>query len=294
MQSVNLGQSVIGSIMPTTKGGDVSDLGRLTSNINIVLHTYEAISLFNGSKRQTDTDGMNQVEGKKRYTPHNMTMLSSAMMMMEGDIRHDNPFADYWFDSVMQRLVALDEQLDQKLVSITEFMKNKVPEGFSSSLSESENPVAYQVKTGSRAYYKFLYVVLKVDQVVRLIMLAYHICLIDNNARWSHIREIMTSFRSLISAAATYRHHEVDRNDVATNNQRAQQALLAYEKLGIIPTHQHMIGEQRSPFAPDIYSVKVRETGETAEAYTESESRISEISLEEAQQRFTEQEQALA
>lgn len=276
---LELNHSVIGSVTPTNVSTNTSDLGKLQSQMTVLLHTFEAIGLFNGSRRNEAQNDRKSANGKT-YTPHNMIMLSGALMLMEGDIRRDNPYADYWFDTILNRITELDEELDNRIKSLTSYMQNKVPEGFSSTSPESTKPAAFAVRSGSRGYYKFLYVVLKVDTAVRLISLAHHICLFDTNAKWQHIKEIMGKCRSIISAAASYRHFEVERNDVAANNQRAQRAHESYSAIGIVPTPQHMSGEVRNPFAPEIYSAKIRETAEPGDAYVESESSVAEVEVQ--------------
>lgn len=266
-------------------GTNVSDLGKLRSLMTVRLHTYESISLFNGTKRATDVAAISSEEQKKKkgYTPHNLDMLSGAVMMMEGDIRRDNPYADFWFDQMMNRLEEAAKKNEESLASLQAFMAGRVTSSFTSTIPESTKPVVYNVRSGSRGYYKFLFAVLSIDALIRTIMLAHHLCLMDNKAKNSHIQDVMSTFRSIISAAASYRHYDVDRNDIAANNQRAQKAKEHYDAIGIVPTEKHMTGEVRNEWAPEIYSAQLRESGEaSAEAYSESESVIKKVEEESA------------
>ncbi|WP_270820016.1 PFL_4669 family integrating conjugative element protein [Aeromonas sp. Y311-2] len=248
----------------------LNELGRLRSQIKIEIHTYEGAALFTGKKRESDNDGIEDPAQRKKFTPHNLTMLAQSMMLLEGDIKLDNPYADYWFDVVWTAVSELRNEIKIKRDALINHMKGRVPENFSSSESFSVQPMVYQVRSGSQLYYQFLYAVLEIDAFVRLVMLASHIALITPNAKAAYVRDVMRSCRALISRAASYRHTPVTRDDVAANNERARIAEERYTAIGIVPTEGHFKGEVRHEFAPEIHSVSDRNNN-PSDAYVETE-----------------------
>ncbi|HEB5079046.1 TPA: TIGR03761 family integrating conjugative element protein [Aeromonas hydrophila subsp. hydrophila] len=264
----------------STPNNRVTELGRLRSHIKIEIHTYEGAALFSGVKRESDQDGTDDNGQKKKFTPHNLTMLAQSMMILEGDIRLDNPYADFWFDSIWTAITEFREELKTKKQSLISYMEDRVPENFTSSESFSVKPIIYQVRSGSQLYYQFLYAVLEIDSFIRLVMLASHVALLSPSARTTYIRDVMRGCRALISRAASYRHTPVTRDDVSANNEKARMAAERYESIGISPSIGHMRGETRHEFAPEIHNVAERKSN-PADAYIEPEI-VKETAAEEA------------
>ena len=95
---------------------------------------------------------------------------------------------------------------------------------------------------------------LAIDKYVTRVMQATHYGVITTPAKNSYLGEAVKLCRSAISMCASYRLYDVDRNDIAANNQRARDAFEHYKKLQIIPTKEHIEGTVRNQFAPEIHS----------------------------------------
>jgi integrating conjugative element protein (TIGR03761 family) len=271
------------------------ELGKLRSEQEIQLHTRQGIALWNGEKTDTassepvrrgaadDEESIITTEGEhedakrkgRRFHHHNMRMVAQAAMMIEGDIKQDNPFADYWFDQLIRKVDELQQDIADKLDHLNAFLESKLPASFSYSNAISTKPVTFSVRSGSVVYYRFLFLVLAIDKYVTRVMQATHYGVITTPAKNSNLGEVVRQCRSAISMCASYRHYDVDRNDIAANNQRARDAFEHYKKLQIIPTQEHIEGTVRNQFAPEIHSVSQRNSGDRAQAYFESETSIT-------------------
>jgi integrating conjugative element protein (TIGR03761 family) len=276
--------SVRPDLKPVSRNGSIADLGVLRSEQQIQLHTSQAITLWNGEKRSSlnadepvgsESNGI-QKKGR-RYTPHNMRMVAQAAMLMEGDIKNDNPFADYWFDMVFSRVEALQSDITEKLAQLNTFLESKLPENFSFSMTTSKNPVTYSVRSGSVMYYRFLFLILTIDKYIRRVKQAEHYGSIPRETARVYLRSSADECRKVISACATYRHYEVTRDDVATNNQRAREAAEFYEKLSIVPTPEHIKGTLRNPFAPEVHTAAHRENADRSVDYSDSDTSVTEL-----------------
>ena len=249
------------------------DLGKLRSEITVEVHTYEAMSLLTGAKKPSDTDGVNtenQSEKKRTFTAHNLTMLAQSMMLLEGDVKHNNPYADYWFDIIYQRITGVREHIRVAAENMNKYMAEKLPANIKATVPTSIKPVSYTVRSGSSLYFQFLYAVMEADEFIRLVKLCHHIMLIKPQVHREYVQSVMTELRSTISQAASYRHYEVTRHDVAANNARARQAEEKYTAIKIIPTPDHFRGSVRNEMAPEIFSDKELAQSEPAIGYEET------------------------
>lgn len=270
------------------------ELGKLRSEQSIELHTRQGIALWNGEKTDTSTAEpvrsgpvdseqiiTSEVEHsvaqrKGRYFPHhNMRMVAQAAMMIEGDIKQDNPFADYWFDRLIKEVDGLQQDIADKLEHLNAFLESKLPASFSYSNALSTKPVTFSVRSGSVIYYRFLFLVLAIDKYVTRVMQATHYGVITTPAKNSYLGEAVKLCRSAISMCASYRLYDVDRNDIAANNQRARDAFEHYKKLQIIPTQEHIEGTVRNQFAPEIHSSAQRSSGDRSQGYFEAETTVT-------------------
>ena len=51
--------------------------------------------------------------------------------MIEGDIKQDNPFADYWFDRLIKEVDGLQQDIADKLEHLNAFLESRLPASFS-------------------------------------------------------------------------------------------------------------------------------------------------------------------
>lgn len=255
---------------------NVSGLGKLRSRIEAVFNTYEAVSLFSGVKREEDDDNDNTSKSRK-HTRHNLTMLSQSLMLLEGDIRKDNPWADGWFDVNFKLVDELRQSIKEKTEQLRGFIKDKVSSNIRASISESICPIKFNIRSSSVLYYQYLYAVLDIDTYIRLVKLARHLGLITEKVEKLYCREVLHACRSAISSAASYRHHPVTRDDVATNNAVAQAARELYERLKVSVSDDHISGVRRHEMAPEIYTKLYRQQVAPQTPYESSATEIEPV-----------------
>ena len=131
------------------------------------------------------------------------------------------------------------------------------------------------MRSGSVIYYRFLFLVLAIDKYVTRVMQATHYGVITTPAKTSYLGEAVKLCRSAISMCASYRLYDVDRNDIAANNQRARDAFEHYKMLQIIPTKDHILCSVRNQLAPESQATAQRSSGDRSQGYFEAETTVT-------------------
>ncbi|RML80792.1 PFL_4669 family integrating conjugative element protein, partial [Pseudomonas amygdali] len=98
---------------------------------------------------------------------------------------------------------------------------------------------------------KAVYLLTAYDELVRRILLASHVGLIDNNAKGQWLDEGAAILRRLFGLSQRYKFSGASRGDFAAKNARAEQAREMYAPFGEIP-QDILEGTQRSKFAPAL------------------------------------------
>lgn len=212
-------------------------LGSLRSQIELKLHTYHALRVWQGG----------QPTGKAGYTVPNMTQYFAITNMIRMTSARDNPFADWW-------MIKLEEKLDQaqqemnELSALLEKLISAVPEQVTITDNLNQKPFTTPVFCNSHLGFRAVFLLESYDGLARKILLANHVGLLSRRDMEGFLDQGAHQLRSLFGMALTYKNTGVTRDDMAANNARAREAI---ERLGTPPT-EILNGTLRSEFAPNI------------------------------------------
>lgn len=206
-------------------------------DITIELATRPAHRLWQGREKTA-----------KKYGILGLPGFCKLMRGMEQAIRNDDPYADRNFHVIEQAVEDLSFDLDSELKDIESYIEEHIPSAMKLPEIGSKNPVVVPVRFASRLGFQMVYQILKVDQIVLKVLLASHIGLLPNKEKFETLARVERKVRSVIHLVFNYRHTGVARDDMAANNNRAQQAK---ELMGDIE-QGYLEGTTRSKNAPAL------------------------------------------
>lgn len=215
--------------------------GSLRGDITVTVHTREVYRLLTGLDPQT----------------HERTTGSSASLFnfektcqaVEYAVQHDDPYADYYFYHLHERINEAHTKLRKELEAFSAWLRGKLPESISYTESSSVKPTVLPVRARTKLFYLALYLATDVDKYCRLIYLACHFALIPKSTQSQLIYEKLRAVRSITEEANKFRHTEAVRDDFAANNARARAAI---DKHGFTLKNEFLRGDLRSTLAPEI------------------------------------------
>ncbi|KTT49657.1 conjugal transfer protein [Pseudomonas oryzihabitans] len=244
------------------------NLGSLRSSVNLTLHTHHAARMWLGRQRTDGKPGMIGLSG-----------FASIINRMTAAAAKDDPYSDYFLilierkvEDTEQALADIDERLDLVMAHL--------PPQLELGNNLSIQPLKLPLYLGSPIAFKAVYLLTRYDELVRRIMLAWHVGLIDSwqppanppaeaaeedaEAREeakpisaTRIKEMWldegaAALRRLFSLGQRYKGFSgASRDDIAANNARAANAKQMYAFLGELPAGV-LKGTERSRFAPVI------------------------------------------
>lgn len=212
------------------------NLGSLRSAMSLTLHTHHASRIWHG---RAASDGKPAIIGLNGFL--------SIMSKMKRGAEQDDPYSDWWMLRIEEKLSetkaqlqALRQQVDQVLADI--------PPALSLGDNLNVQPVQLPLFVNAQLGFMAVYLLAEYDDLARRLILAHHTALIDrsNLERW--LAEGAHGLRSLFSLAYQYRYSGCTRDDFASNNAAAREAL---EKYGPLP-QDILEGTRRSRHAPPI------------------------------------------
>lgn len=213
------------------------NLGSLRSEIELTLHTYHAVRVWQGG----------QPTGKEGYTVPGMQMFFSVTNLIKMSSARDNPYADWWMirieeklDDAQQEMSELSTMLD-KLIAV-------VPEQISITDNLNQKPFSTPLFCNSHMGFRAVFLLEAYDALARKILLANHVGLLSRRDLEGFLDQGAHLLRSLFGLALTYRNAGVTRDDMRAKNARASKAV---ELLGMPPA-DILDGTRRSDFAPNI------------------------------------------
>lgn len=238
-------QEVFGTPIDDETNGD---LGTLSSDIRVQLHTKQALKLFMGAK-------IERADNKKRadgggYSIPGIGRFSREMAVIDKAIRADDPYADMIYYLLHEEIIAQRAELKQKADHLKSWLENKLPPGISMTTSVNSSPAVHSVKLSGPLAFELLYWILSVDEYVRTVMLARHVAVIDAKTASDAVEGVCHAVRSVITRVSRYRYTDVTRNDIAANNERARKAAEVMPNLQLTPEFAN--GTLRSRLAPPI------------------------------------------
>lgn len=216
------------------------NLGSLRSSVNLTLHTHHAARLWFGRQRTDDKPGMIGMSG-----------FSNLLSRIKRGAEQDDPYSDWFMIQIEEKLElsdiemkAIDERLDAVMAALPAMMS--VGENL------SVQPAKFDLFLTTPLAFKGVYLLTAYDELVRRVLLAGHVGMIDNHSKGQWLDEGAAILRRLYGLAQKYKGFSgASRDDFAANNARAQNAREMYAFAGDIP-QDVLEGTRRAAFAPPI------------------------------------------
>jgi len=200
------------------------------------LQTNTGLFLWNG-REGTDTKSF--IMGMPSF----MKRLRNA----ESAIAQDDPYADKMYflteraiDEAVEALTQMKESLSE--ISASGSARLVFPK------TEVKDARIVTVRHHSRLGFRSLDALILADECARLAMEAHHKGRFGMDEKRKIIDQIQSRFRSIFHDAARWKYTGVTRDDIATKNQVARDAL---KKFGPVE-REFLHAELRSKFAPDL------------------------------------------
>lgn len=220
--------------------------GPLRSVITIELHTHLATRLWQGRQANPE-QGIYSIIGIPRFL--------TIMNLLQSDVITDNPYADMYMLILDKRLHAAREEMNTLIDSMKKVF-SRLPGMLTVESCLSVQPARFPVFASSPLGFIAVYLLTDFDQLMRNVMLAHHLALI-NRAELNDLRQRGgTLIRSILVLAQHYRRIAVTRQDFREGNARA----IAAEALAGPVPEDILNGSRRSAFAPALRSHAEEET----------------------------------
>jgi len=215
------------------------NLGSLRSRVNLTLHTHHASRLWFGRQRVDNKPGMIGLSG-----------FANIINRISAAAAKDDPYADLFLIIIEekitesgQELAAIDARLDQVLAML--------PPQLDIGENLSVQPLQLPLYLNSPLAFQGVYLLTRYDELVRRILLAAHIGLIDTRSKEIWLDEGAAVLRRLYGVGQRYKGYSgASRDDIAGNNARATTAKEMYSFLDM--PKDVLEGTRRSNFAPPI------------------------------------------
>lgn len=210
--------------------------GGLRSDASILLHTRQAMTIFDGRDKTEDKPA---IFGVPRF--------SGSINQIYKDAMADDPWADWW-------LVKVDDYIEQarkKLNGYREELKQLYPNSpaINISVAESVDPEPRPLNFPTPSYaYRMAYLVIDFDQFCCEVLSMRHTGLMIRVKAERYLHLAGKALRVALQSASGYRRQGVTRNDVLANNPLAQKARLL---MGEIPRDIFEM-KRRSDYAPEL------------------------------------------
>ncbi|RUS67442.1 hypothetical protein CUZ56_01387 [Saezia sanguinis] len=212
------------------------NLGALRSSMQLTLHTHHATRLWHGRQ---PANGKPLIIGLNAY-------LSITNKMIRGAAQ-DDPYSDMWMIRVEERIDAIKDHFQHIREILAEVFKG-VPVNLSLGDNLNIQPVSLPIFASSPLGFLAIYLIAEYDEIVRRLLLAQHVALIDRATLDTWLDDGAHELRSLFALVQQYQYSGTRRDDYAAKNAAASNAI---EKFGELP-QDVLEGTRRSRYAPPI------------------------------------------
>lgn len=210
--------------------------GGLTSETSILLHTRQAMMIFDGRQ---ETEDKPAIYGVPRF--------SGSVNQIYKDAMADDPWADWW-------LIKIDDHIERarmKLNDCKEEFKALYPNSPSININTAESiePELRPLNFPTPSYaYRMSYLVVEYDQFCCEVLGMRHVGLLTRVKAERYLNLGGKTLRTALQSGTGYRHQGVTRNDALANNPKAQKAT---QLMGRVPDNILNL-KHRSDFAPEL------------------------------------------
>lgn len=195
-------------------GSDIFETpGALRGTSQLFLETRKAQLVFEGRKPDKQKNkpfiiGLNSFAGQLR-----------VIYDASGD---GDPYADYWLIQVERALAEKSEMFDASIDEYTKILGQY--ENINHEVAHSIKPITKNLRFSIAYSYQGATMLMKLDELIRTILTANHVGLLDSDKANRHIRKAARIARGTLESVVGYRFCDINRDDVAANNPKAQRA----------------------------------------------------------------------
>jgi len=211
-------------------------LGPLRSAIQLTLHTFHAVRLWQGraaSEEKTAIIGFNG--------------FVSAIRRVTQGAEQGDPYADLWMLRIQERLQGCKAELSL-IQDNLELLMRAFPDAISVEENFNIRPVRLPIVITTQYGYLAMYLLIAYDNIVRRLLQAHHVALIDRREMESRSHAGARQLRGLFGLPRQYRSSGVTRADFAADNDQARQARALFGELPL----DVLEGSRRADFAPPL------------------------------------------
>ncbi|QCT87962.1 PFL_4669 family integrating conjugative element protein [Escherichia sp. E4742] len=216
--------------------------GALHSELRIELHTQYAINTWGGRPASEDKPSL-----------IGMPLFFKLISTVNRDSLADNPWADAALMEVETLLETASQQLQKWLNDIDALMA-MLPVNASLSGVTSTAPLNIAVHSHTPLGYRCVYLLVGFDQLILRVFQAHHYGLMSLKERKAWLHRGSHQIRQIFSVALRYRSHPVTRQDIASNNDAARQAIEQFGELD----KPILLGIRRSRFSPPVSTESIK------------------------------------
>ena len=236
-------------------GSDIFESpGALRGTSELILETRKAQMIFEGRKP-------NKLKNKSFII--GLNSYASQLRIIYDASGEGDPYADYWLIQVER---ALEEKLEMFNSKIEEYIQILGQyENINHEVAHSIKPITKTLRFSIAYSYQGATMLMKLDELIRTILTANHVGLVDSETAGKDIRKAAKLARGTLDTVVGYRFCDISRDDIAANNPKAQRA---QELMGGCPSA--ILEDQIAPKfvsskAMYLKSERLRVTKETVE-----------------------------
>ncbi|HFV9294008.1 TPA: PFL_4669 family integrating conjugative element protein [Serratia fonticola] len=226
----------------STEKKTANRVGALRSELRIDLHTYYAISTWEGRER-----------GARKDTIIGMPRFFRLVSSISRDSLVDNPYAD----AVMYQLEKLIDEAHkniQHLLNEANSLIDDLPSGISLSSVVSSSPLNIGVHSHTPLGYRCVYLLVGFDQLALKLFQAHHYGFISRQHRDDQLHQGGYQIRKIFSAAQHYRSFPVNRTDIVMDTEMIHPAQQYFGDVD----REVLLGKKRSRFSPPVNAESLR------------------------------------
>ncbi len=217
-----------------TEQGLVDTPGALRSEVWLTLQTRHGQQVFSGRRPSAE----------KHYII-GLTRFGAILSQIQVCVYAGDPYADWW-------LVKVEEALQQAAHEVTvlrQAVEQRLSDtpGMEVKIAESLHPMRVPLKFRNPFAYAAARILADFDVLVRGVLTARHIGLMDRREAERCIVSGGRALRRAMGAAQGYKHEGVKRHDVYEGNAKAQRA---EARMGALPP-EVLAGTRRARHAPE-------------------------------------------
>ncbi len=195
-------------------GSDIFDVpGALRGTSELVLETRKAQMIFEGRKPDK--------QNNKSFII-GLNSFASQLRIIYDASGEGDPYADYWLIKVERALEEKLELFDKCIKEYTEILGQY--ENIKHEVAHSIKPITKKLRFSIAYSYQGATMLMKLDQLIRTILTANHVGLVDSDTANKDIRKAAKKARACLETVVGYRFCDINRDDVAANNPKAQKA----------------------------------------------------------------------